>query len=174
MAITNFYITNYQYSPSEDQEIGSLLKRIFVEEGYTDKSLAEKLFHPDDVRKRGEIILAQSPDRELLGMIICTAAPSPACRVARSDEVEVQLFAIDPKARGQGIASALIEASERLAYSFGFTKMVLSTQPTMTAAHKVYERHGYKRNPSRDWRRNETIFLVYEKSILRAEDIPMK
>ncbi len=148
-----------------DEEIKSFLHLTFVEEGYTDKSLAETLFDPKEVRKRGDIIFAVSSENELLGMVICAFQPNPACRVAKSDEVEVQLFAIHPKARGQGIASALIEASEHHARSSGFTKMVLSTQPTMKAAHKVYERHGYKRNPMRDWQRQMTVFLVYERLI---------
>ena len=151
-----------------------LLNQTFVEEGYTDQLLAEKLFDPLEVRKRGDIILAKSSNNELLGMVIWVAGPNPAWRVAKPGEAEVQLFAIDPKARGQGIASALINASKRHACSLGLTKIVLSTQPTMKAAHQVYARHGYKRNPSRDWQRNETMFLVYEKLIPGAKDTHIK
>ena len=161
----NFYITRYQNPPAKDKEIRLLLNRTFVEEGYTDPLLAETLFDPREVRKRGEIILAQSLSHKLLGMIICAGASNPSFRLAKSGEAEVQLFAIDPTARGQGIASALIKASEEHARLLGLSKIVLSTQPTMKAAHKIYARHGYQRNPDRDWQRNETHFLVYEKLI---------
>lgn len=161
----NFFITNYLNSPSEDQEMELLLKSVFVGEGFADKSLADKLFAASEVKKRGTIFFAKSSTNKLLGMIICAAPPNPACRVAQTDEVELQLFAIHKNLRGQGISFALIDASEQHAIFLGFKKVVLSTQPTMKAAHKVYTRHNYVRNPDRDWQGNEIRFLVYEKSI---------
>jgi len=40
---------NYQGTIQEDKEITSLLTRVFVEGGYTDKSVAEKTFVPSEV-----------------------------------------------------------------------------------------------------------------------------
>ncbi len=157
---------NYQSTLKEDEEIVSLLIRVFVEEGYTDKSSAEKMFTPDKLRKRGEIILARSATRELLGMVICVRPTSPARQVAKTDESEIQLLAVYPEVRGHGIASSLITTCEQWAISFGYSKVVLSTQPMMKTAHNVYEQLGYRRNPARDWSNSICKkYFVYEKSI---------
>lgn len=161
----NFQIMNYQGTLKEDEEIASLLIRVFVEEGYTDKSRAEKIFTPEELRKRGEIILARSPAGELLGMVICVRPTSPARQVAKTDESEIQLLAVYPEVRGQGIASSLIMACEQRGASFGYSKVVLSTQPTMNTAHRVYKQLGYRRNPERDWSNGIKRYFVYEKSI---------
>lgn len=160
----SFQITNYQGTPEEDIEITLLLTHVFVGGGYTDKSYAERIFTSAEVQKRGEIILARSPVRKLLGMIIFVPSTSPARQVAKLDEAEIHLLAVHPKARGQGIASHLILACEQRAVSSGYSKIVLSTQQTMKEAHRIYEKHGYRRNPTRDWSRDtEKIYYVYEK-----------
>ncbi|MEM2160055.1 MAG: GNAT family N-acetyltransferase [Candidatus Nitrosotenuis sp.] len=86
--------------------------------------------------------------------------------MAKTDEAEIHLLAVDHKARCQGIASSLIAACEQRAISFGYSKMVLSTQQSMCGAHRLYEQLGYQRNPMRDWSRgNDKKFLVYEKTL---------
>jgi ribosomal protein S18 acetylase RimI-like enzyme len=160
----NFQIMNHQGTLEEDSEIMSLLIHVFVEEGYTDKSRAKKIFTPTEVRKRGDIILARSTEGKLVGMIIFVHSTSPSCQVAKMDEAEIQLLAVYPEARGQGIATRLIITCEQRATSFGYSKMVLSTQQTMKDAHHVYEQLGYRRNSLRDWSMEENRnFCVYEK-----------
>jgi len=160
---------NYQGTPKEDKEIASLLTRVFVEEGHTDKSVAEKTFVPSEVRKRGEIILARSKIGALLGMIIFVRPTNPLRQMAEIDEAEIQLLAVYPEARSQGIGSHLIAACEQRGVSFGYAKMVLSTQQTMKEAHHVYEQLGYRRNPTRDWSKDSKIFFVYEKLLHRSK-----
>ncbi|MGI0018957.1 MAG: GNAT family N-acetyltransferase [Nitrososphaera sp.] len=161
----NFQIVHYHGTIEENREITSLLTRVFVEEGYTDKSNAERIFVPAEVRKRGEIMLARSPvQKKLLGMIIFVPSISPTCQVAEADEAEIHLLAVHPETRGQGIASHLIMACEQRAVSFGYSRMILSTQQTMKEAHRVYEQLGYRRNSTRDWSRGtDKTFFVYEK-----------
>jgi ribosomal protein S18 acetylase RimI-like enzyme len=105
---------------------------------------------------------------ELLGMVSCVRPASPARQVAQPDEAELHLLAVRPVSLGCGIATALVAASEQHASALGFRKMVLSTQPSMRAAHRVYERLGYRRNAPRDW---STVppakrYVVYEKSLV--------
>ncbi len=160
----NFQIMDYQGTPEEDIEITSLLTSVFVGEGYTDKSYAKRIFASAQLRKRGEIILARSQTGKILGMIIYVRPTSLARQVAETDESEIHLLAVYPEARGQGIASHLISACEQRAISSGYSKMVLSTQQTMKDAHRVYEKHGYRRNSTRDWSKGtEKVYYVYEK-----------
>ncbi len=160
----NFQILSYHGTIEEDREITSLLNHVYVKDGYTDKSYAEKIFVPAELRKRGEIILARSIAGKLLGMSIFVPPTSPARQVAELGEAEIHLLAVYPEARCQGIASHLINACEEQAVSFGYSKMVLSTQQTMKEARRIYEQLDYRRNSTRDWSMGgNKIYFVYEK-----------
>ena len=158
----NFQIVQYRNTPQEDAEIISLLTRVFVGEGYTDRLVAEKMFEPSELKKRGEIILARS-GTSLVGMVIFVQHFNSARQVAKTDEAEIHLLAVYPQARNQGVASALILGCERRAILSGYAKMVLSTQKTMKSAHRLYEKHGYHRNSNRDWEKHGKSYYVYEK-----------
>jgi ribosomal protein S18 acetylase RimI-like enzyme len=43
----------------------------------------------------------------------------------------------------------------------GCAAVVLSTDPGMHAAHRLYRRRGYTRQPSRDWLVNQLKLLVF-------------
>jgi ribosomal protein S18 acetylase RimI-like enzyme len=163
----NYEIVNHNGTTKEYTEIMSLLNRVYVEGGYTDKLIAERMFAPDELRKRGEIILARSTKGQLLGMVIFVLPTSPARQVAEADEAEIHLLAVSPEARRQGIASSLIKACEKRAILVGYSKMVLSTQQSMKDAHNVYKRLGYRQNVVRTWSKKDAnkIFHVYEKSL---------
>ena len=111
----NFQILSYRGTIEEDREITSLLNHVYVKDGYTDKSYAEKIFVPAELRKRGEIILARSIAGKLLGMAIFVPSTSPARQVAELGEAEIHLLAVYPEAGCQGIASRLIKACEEQA-----------------------------------------------------------
>ena len=48
-------------------------------------------------------------------------------------------------ARGTGTARQLLEAVERYAKEHGAERMMLTTTSEMTAAHRFYEKHGYRK-----------------------------
>lgn len=87
-----------------------------------------------------------------------------ARQVAELGEAEIHLLAVYLEVRRQGIASRLIKACEEQAVSFGYSKMVLSTQQTMKEAQRIYEQLDYRRNSTRDWSKGGSkIYFVYEK-----------
>jgi ribosomal protein S18 acetylase RimI-like enzyme len=55
---------------------------------------------------------------------------------------------------------------ERARATEGCVRVVLSTQRTMRAAHRVYERLGFTRTPERDWKPlpelDDITLLTYE------------
>jgi ribosomal protein S18 acetylase RimI-like enzyme len=161
-AAMDFQILDYR-GADKDAEIASLLTRVFVGEGYTDKS-AQGMFAVAKLRKHGEIMLALSSG-ELWGMIIFVPPASPARQVAKPNEAEIHLLAVDPKTRDRGIASSLVMACEQRTILSGYSSMVLSTQPTMKEAQRLYEPLGYRRNAARDWSRGARTYLVYEKPL---------
>ena len=81
--------------------------------------------------------------------------------LCRADEAEVRMLAVDEAARGLGIASRLMAACESLARDQGLAAMILCTETGMHAAHRLYERRGYEREPARDWQIRDVRLLAY-------------
>lgn len=146
-------------------EIKDLLFHVYVESGFTEWELADRLFSPLEVKRRGPLIAAFSENNEFLGMVVCGNHKNPFRQVAKSDEAEMQLLAVWSKDRCNGIGEGLCVAFEQKARSMNLTRLALSTQPQMKAAHKLYEKLGYSRNSDRDWNRQEKVFWVYEKQL---------
>jgi ribosomal protein S18 acetylase RimI-like enzyme len=67
------------------------------------------------------------------------------------DEAALRMLVVDPTVRGQGIGEALVRACLQRAADAGKSAVVLSTDPRMHAAHRLYERLGFTRLPERDW-----------------------
>lgn len=87
----------------------------------------------------------------LLGNVTSCPPGSPWREIARDDEGEFRMLAVDPVARGLGVGSALASLCEDRAREQGAVGMALSTLAEMTDAHRVYRRLGYTRDPGRDW-----------------------
>ncbi|MFI6024688.1 GNAT family N-acetyltransferase [Amycolatopsis magusensis] len=98
----------------------------------------------------GDVLVAVDGDR-VVGTIMLERW-GPDSEVARSaDEAEVRALAVAPEAQGRGVGAALLRAVMERAASLGVRHLVLSTQPGMTAAHRLYAAHGFARLPDRDW-----------------------
>jgi ribosomal protein S18 acetylase RimI-like enzyme len=97
----------------------------------------------------------------LVGTVTMALPASRFANVGRAGEVEVRMLAVAEAARGRGVASLLMDACEVLARDEGFTAVVLSTEPDMYAAHRLYQRRGYVRQPDRDWQAGRFRLKVF-------------
>ena len=81
---------------------------------------------------------------------------------ASDDEAAFRMLVVDPSARGRGVGEALVRVCLERARAAGKRLVVLSTDPRMTAAHRLYGRLGFTRLPGRDWSPRPGIdLLVY-------------
>ncbi|MEO6528074.1 MAG: GNAT family N-acetyltransferase [Gemmatimonadaceae bacterium] len=64
---------------------------------------------------------------------------------------EVRLVAVDPAARGRGIAHLLVMECARRAQETGASDLGLHTSHSMRTAKQLYERLGFVRDPERDF-----------------------
>ena len=90
-------------------------------------------------------------DDTVLGLVTYCPPGSPWREIARDDEGEFRMLAVDPAAQGSGAGTALARLCEDRAREHGATGMALSSLATMTAAHRIYARLCYEREPDRDW-----------------------
>jgi GNAT superfamily N-acetyltransferase len=159
-----FTIAPATWSAAQKADIPDLLLRVYVDGGFTDPVRGREMFAPERLMQRGRSIVALDvATGAVIGHILLATSASPERQVAQADEAESHLLAVDPSARGQGIGDALIESLEQHALSAGYRHIVLSTQPMMLAAHRLYRQHGFVRCPARDWSGGMRRFLVYEK-----------
>ncbi|NYE37685.1 GNAT superfamily N-acetyltransferase [Nocardioides cavernae] len=99
---------------------------------------------------QAEVWVAVDGDR-VAGLVTFCPPGSPWREIARADEGEFRMLAVDPAAQGAGAGTALARLCEERAREHGATGMALSSLATMTSAHRVYARLGYERDPARDW-----------------------
>ena len=151
-----------------DQQIETLMSKVYIGDGYADPSLIQTVFRAKEIKKRGVQIAALDTDNRVIGFVVCANSANPYNQIADNTEAEMQLLAVDPEWRGLGIAEKLIDSFEQKALELGYSNAVLSTQTSMTTAHRIYHRVGYERCAPRDWTRNKRDFLAFTKILKKG------
>ncbi|EFL17518.1 GNAT family N-acetyltransferase [Streptomyces sp. C] len=98
----------------------------------------------------GEVLVAVE-DGRVLGGVTFAAPGSRLADVAGPEEAEFRMLAVAPEARGKGVGEALVRACTERARALGVRALVLSTQPAMLGAQRIYGRLGFVRTPELDW-----------------------
>jgi ribosomal protein S18 acetylase RimI-like enzyme len=88
-------------------------------------------------------------DERLLGTVTFVPHGGPLAEISAPDETEFRMLAVAPASQGRGVGTALMR--HIVAASRGHRGIVCSSQATMTAAHRIYLRLGFRRVPERDW-----------------------
>lgn len=108
-----------------------------------------------DVRSRAAscvVLVAVMPDGTVLGGATFIPRPgTPFSEIARDDEAEVRMLAVDPGAQGRGVGRALAAECIHRARQEGQGGVALLTRPWNEAAQRLYQSFGFVRDPGRDW-----------------------
>jgi len=140
---------------AEDYEtLGEITAQAYLGDGLLDFGESDGyLGELRDVAKRAaaaQVLVAVEHDR-VLGGVTFVPSGGPLTDIAKPGEAEIRMLAVAPESRGRGIGEALVRACMDRARAAGCVRIVLSTQRTMHAAHRIYERLGFTRTPERDW-----------------------
>jgi ribosomal protein S18 acetylase RimI-like enzyme len=146
--------------PAELPEVGDIRVAAYR----ADEFLAPDSGYEPVLRRLGAdgtgVVLVAEEGGELLGTIMLQRWPWAGPVVTGQDEAEIRALAVRPHARGAGVGRALLEALIDRAASGGVGHLVLSTQPDMRTAHRLYEGAGFVRLPDRDWSPEPEVSLL--------------
>lgn len=113
-------------------------------------------------RDRDAELWVATPDEsdEILGSVTVCPPGSPWRELAAPDEGEFRMLAVSPTARRLGVGEALARLAVERAGGHGAQAVVLSSLAEMAAAHRLYERLGFEREPARDWEPVPAVRLI--------------
>ena len=90
-------------------------------------------------------------DGDVVGTVTIALEGSPWREIGEPGEGEFRMLAVAPAARRRGVGEALMQLVLDRFGGLGAHAVVLSSLAEMAAAHRVYERAGFRRLPERDW-----------------------
>ncbi|MBK8338576.1 MAG: GNAT family N-acetyltransferase [Flavobacteriales bacterium] len=129
-----------------------LLQKVYVSGGYPVAESAVQFMVRDRLEGEGEFLLAVRTDGVVIGAVLFLHEQSALRQLAQTGEREFRVLAVHPGARGCGVGEALVQACIDRALLANAGGVVIWTQPTMLAAHRLYERLGFLRALDRDQR----------------------
>ncbi|MBV7670884.1 GNAT family N-acetyltransferase [Streptomyces halstedii] len=142
--------------PAQHTALGDITAEAYLGDGLLDFGAEDPyLAELRAVARRAaeaDVLVATDGEGRLLGGVTYVTAGTPWADIAREGEAEMRMLAVTPEARGRGVGEALVRACvDRARATEGLSGLVLSTQTTMRAAHRIYLRLGFTRTPERDW-----------------------
>ncbi|MFE2044656.1 GNAT family N-acetyltransferase [Streptomyces sp. NPDC059477] len=155
-------------TPDEYPLLGDLVAHAYLREGLLDYGEDDPYLPVlKDVAGRAEhaeILVAETPAGAIGTITFVPVGGGPMADIAGPGEAEIRMLAVAPEARGKGAGEALVRACIERADNA--ERIVLSSQSAMHAAHRLYERLGFVRTPSRDWNPvphlDDLTLLTYE------------
>jgi ribosomal protein S18 acetylase RimI-like enzyme len=141
--------------PAELSAAGEVVVRAYRALGGGDSHEAY-LEHVRDAPARARhcpvLVAVDDVTGEVLGSVTYVPGQGNAfAELAGEDEGEFRMLGVAPEAQGRGVGAALVHACIERARADGRHGIVISTSPLMHAAHRLYERLGFRRAPERDW-----------------------
>jgi ribosomal protein S18 acetylase RimI-like enzyme len=147
--------------PPEYDAVGALTAAAYAVDGFGGGSYDVVL---RDAAARAEIgdLLVAVDDDEVLGTVTLVGPEAPAQwrEAERPHAGTIRMLAVAADARGRGAGTSLARACVARACAAGWSELTLLTQPDMLAAHRIYGRLGFRREPALDKPISERLTLL--------------
>jgi ribosomal protein S18 acetylase RimI-like enzyme len=156
-----------EYARPEDfRRIADLTVGVYVQGALASDDYAPELADVAGRAGRSELLVVRDAEGRVVGSVALVLSGDFGEITSSDDEAAFRMLVVDPEARGQGVGEVLVRDCLDRARAAGKRRMVLSTDPRMTAAHRLYERLGFSRLPDRDWSPMPGIdLLVYARDL---------
>ncbi len=135
---------------AEFAAIAELTATTYRTEGYGGEGY-ESMLRDVAGRAHAATVLIALVGDEVVGSVAVATRGGAYAEMAAPGEAVIRMLVVGPAARGSGAGTALVRACLDAALADGCEVVRLSTEATMTAAHRIYERLGFVRTPKRDW-----------------------
>jgi GNAT superfamily N-acetyltransferase len=139
--------------PAEHEAVAALTAGVYRGEGYSSEGYEPALRDVTGrVASATVLVAVDGPGPgDLLGAVTVATRRGPWAEQAAPGEAIVRMLVVAPGGRGHGTGELLVRGCLDRARADGCHLVRLSSQPDMTAAHRLYARLGFVRTPSFDW-----------------------
>jgi ribosomal protein S18 acetylase RimI-like enzyme len=137
--------------PEDYPRIAELTVGVYVDGGLATPDYAPQLADVEGRASRSELLVVRDAAGRVVGSVALVLEGDFGNVIASDDEAAFRMLVVDPEVQGRGVGRLLVSECLDRARAAGKRRMVLSTDPLMTAAHRLYERLGFTRVPERDW-----------------------
>jgi ribosomal protein S18 acetylase RimI-like enzyme len=158
--VTSGSLTIGPATPAEHERIAELTAGVYTAEGFASPEYAVQLADVAGRADRATLLVARDDAGRVVGSVALVLSGDFGEVTESDDEAAFRMLVVDRSARGLGVGRALVEACLDRARAAGKQRMVLSTDPRMTTAHRLYEGLGFTRLPERDWSPVPSIDLM--------------
>ncbi len=135
----------------ELDEAGLAARRAYACDGLASPDYLRVVAAARERARTAEVVVAVDAGGRVLGSVTFARGGTAWADVAGPGEAEFRMLGVDPAARGRGIGGALVDWCVARAWSLHAERLVLSSLPAMTGAHRLYTRRGFARAPHLDW-----------------------
>jgi len=144
--------------PAELEAVGELCVQAYRAAGVSVAAYEPRLRDVAGRARAADVLVAENGAGPL--GTVTFVLDGPMREIGAADEAEFRMLAVDPAAGGRGIGTRLVQECIDRSRAAGRARIVCSSQPDMVAAHAVYRRLGFVRDPARDWRPIPDVQLV--------------
>jgi ribosomal protein S18 acetylase RimI-like enzyme len=137
-------------TPADFARIAELTAGVYRDEGLAPQEYQRELRDVAGRAERAELLVARGGDT-VVGSVALVLDGDFREISDSDDEAAFRMLVVDPGVRGRGVGELLVRECLDRARAVGKRRMVLSTDPGMRAAHRLYDRLGFTRLPERDW-----------------------
>jgi ribosomal protein S18 acetylase RimI-like enzyme len=136
--------------PADFAAIAELTVRVYLDERLASEGYAAQLADVAGRADRSALLVVRDDGRVVASVALVLDGDFGEITESE-DEAAFRMLVVDPAVRGRGVGEVLVRTCLDRARAAGKRRMVLSTDPRMAAAHRLYERLGFTRLPERDW-----------------------
>jgi ribosomal protein S18 acetylase RimI-like enzyme len=137
--------------PADFPGIAELTLGVYLGEGLASEGYAEQLADVAGRARQAELLVVRDRGGRVVGSVALVLSGDFGEVTESDEEAAFRMLAVDPAVRGRGVGDLLVRTCLDRARAGGKRAVVISTDPRMTSAHRLYERLGFRRLPARDW-----------------------